>query len=62
MIRCVRKCRSLAEWREAARTEPAELTERRQAFHERLADWDEGDVDRFATYLRRYNAAQERLD
>ncbi|ARF56356.1 MarR family winged helix-turn-helix transcriptional regulator [Streptomyces gilvosporeus] len=35
---------------------------RRQAFHERLADWDEGDLDRFATYLRRYNAAQDRLD
>lgn len=34
---------------------------RRRAFHERLADWDEEDLDRFAAYLRRYNAAQERL-
>ncbi|MGA5560172.1 MarR family winged helix-turn-helix transcriptional regulator [Streptomyces platensis] len=36
-------------------------TSRRRAFHERLADWDEEDLDRFASYLRRYNAAQERL-
>ncbi|MGX1755540.1 MarR family winged helix-turn-helix transcriptional regulator [Streptomyces lydicus] len=34
---------------------------RRKAFRERLADWDEDDLDRFATYLLRYNAAQERL-
>ncbi|MFF4603816.1 MarR family winged helix-turn-helix transcriptional regulator [Streptomyces sp. NPDC001339] len=34
---------------------------RRQAFHERLADWDEEDLQRFATYLRRYNAAQQQL-
>ncbi|MCB5909369.1 MarR family winged helix-turn-helix transcriptional regulator [Streptomyces pinistramenti] len=34
---------------------------RRQAFHERLADWSEADLDRFALYLLRYNAAQERL-
>ncbi|MEU7430600.1 MarR family winged helix-turn-helix transcriptional regulator [Streptomyces sioyaensis] len=33
---------------------------RRQAFRERLADWNEDDLDRFATYLQRYNAAQER--
>ncbi|MFF4696832.1 MarR family winged helix-turn-helix transcriptional regulator [Streptomyces chattanoogensis] len=40
----------------------AHVTEsRRQAFHERLADWDEADLDRFAMYLRRYNAAQERI-
>ncbi|MFE7317742.1 MarR family winged helix-turn-helix transcriptional regulator [Streptomyces sp. NPDC057555] len=34
---------------------------RRQAFHERLADWEEEDLDRFASYLARYNAAQKRL-
>ncbi|MFG2224661.1 MarR family winged helix-turn-helix transcriptional regulator [Streptomyces sp. NPDC048644] len=34
---------------------------RRQAFHERLADWSEADLNRFALYLLRYNAAQERL-
>ncbi|MET9294483.1 MarR family winged helix-turn-helix transcriptional regulator [Streptomyces sp. NPDC003077] len=34
---------------------------RRQAFHERLGDWDEADLARFATYLSRYNSAQERL-
>ncbi|MGW1074467.1 MarR family winged helix-turn-helix transcriptional regulator [Streptomyces sp. NPDC002537] len=27
------------------------------AFHERLADWDEADLARFADYLLRYNAA-----
>ncbi|MFG2528505.1 MarR family winged helix-turn-helix transcriptional regulator [Streptomyces sp. NPDC048516] len=34
---------------------------RRKAFQGRLADWDEDDLDRFAAYLLRYNAAQERL-
>ncbi|MEU1374212.1 MarR family winged helix-turn-helix transcriptional regulator [Streptomyces triculaminicus] len=29
------------------------------AFHERLADWDEGDLARFAGYLLRYNAGYE---
>ncbi|KOG91206.1 MarR family winged helix-turn-helix transcriptional regulator [Streptomyces varsoviensis] len=35
---------------------------RRVAFHERLADWDEADLDRFASYLLRYNAAQEAVE
>ncbi|MFE7115438.1 MarR family winged helix-turn-helix transcriptional regulator [Streptomyces sp. NPDC057654] len=35
---------------------------RRVAFHERLADWDEADLDRFASYLLRYNAAQEAME
>nr|WP_281247704.1 MarR family winged helix-turn-helix transcriptional regulator [Streptomyces colonosanans] len=36
----------------------AQVTEsRRQAFRERLAGWPEGDLERFATYLLRYNAA-----
>ncbi len=35
----------------------AEVTERRRAaFRERLADWSEEDLKRFATYLTRYNA------
>ncbi|MFI7103828.1 MarR family winged helix-turn-helix transcriptional regulator [Streptomyces sp. NPDC050161] len=34
---------------------------RRQAFHERLADWSAADLNRFALYLLRYNAAQKRL-
>ncbi|WHM40151.1 MarR family transcriptional regulator [Streptomyces sp. BPTC-684] len=29
---------------------------RRHAFHERLADWEESDLDRFAAYLLRYNS------
>lgn len=28
---------------------------RRRGFHERLAEWDEADLDRFAQYLLRYN-------
>ncbi|MFD9813227.1 MarR family winged helix-turn-helix transcriptional regulator [Streptomyces sp. NPDC059080] len=35
------------------------MTSRRQAFHERLGDWDDADLARFASYLLRYNAAQE---
>jgi hypothetical protein len=35
------------------------MTSRRQAFHERLADWDEDDLSRFASYLLRYNTDQE---
>ncbi|MFD7917982.1 MarR family winged helix-turn-helix transcriptional regulator [Streptomyces sp. NPDC059740] len=31
---------------------------RRRAFHERLSDWDEADLARFADYLSRYNASQ----
>ncbi|GAA0446541.1 MarR family winged helix-turn-helix transcriptional regulator [Streptomyces sp. NPDC046215] len=35
---------------------------RREVFRERLADWDEADLARFAGYLLRYNATtQERL-
>ncbi|MFC5719707.1 MarR family winged helix-turn-helix transcriptional regulator [Streptomyces gamaensis] len=30
---------------------------RRSSFQERLADWDETDLARFAEYLRRYNSA-----
>jgi len=29
---------------------------RRAAFRERLADWPEEDLTRFAAYLKRYNA------
>jgi DNA-binding MarR family transcriptional regulator len=29
---------------------------RRAAFHQRLSDWDEADLERFAAYLARYNA------
>lgn len=32
---------------------------RSQVFHERLADWSSADLDRFAEYLRRYNASSE---
>ncbi|MBT2384332.1 MarR family winged helix-turn-helix transcriptional regulator [Streptomyces sp. ISL-11] len=32
---------------------------RRTAFRERLADWDEVDLARFAAYLLRYNASTE---
>ncbi|MGK5733416.1 MarR family winged helix-turn-helix transcriptional regulator [Streptomyces sp. URMC 124] len=35
---------------------------RRAAFRERLADWDEADLDRFAGYLLRYNASAGALD
>ncbi|WP_058041644.1 MarR family winged helix-turn-helix transcriptional regulator [Streptomyces roseifaciens] len=35
---------------------------RRAAFRERLADWDEADLDRFAGYLLRYNASARPLD
>ncbi|GGX98382.1 MULTISPECIES: MarR family winged helix-turn-helix transcriptional regulator [Streptomyces] len=35
---------------------------RRAAFRERLADWDEADLDRFAGYLLRYNASAGPLD
>ncbi|MFE9994773.1 MarR family winged helix-turn-helix transcriptional regulator [Streptomyces avermitilis] len=36
----------------------AQVTEsRREAFHERLADWPKEDLERFAAYLLRYNAA-----
>nr|WP_079102268.1 MarR family winged helix-turn-helix transcriptional regulator [Streptomyces sp. TP-A0356] len=35
----------------------AQVTEsRREAFRERLADWPEQDLERFAAYLLRYNA------
>lgn len=34
--------------------------QRRQAFNERLADWGQEDLDRFAGYLLRYNEAQQR--
>ncbi|MEU3369923.1 MarR family winged helix-turn-helix transcriptional regulator [Streptomyces sp. NPDC006711] len=37
--------------------EAAEL--RRQAFHDRLADWTPEDLDRFAEYLLRYNSLAE---
>ena len=42
---------------EAGRRILAQVTEsRRQAFRERLAGWPEEDLERFATYLLRYNA------
>lgn len=42
---------------EAGRTILAQVTEsRRSAFQERLADWPEEDLARFAGYLVRYNA------
>ncbi|MFD3548647.1 MarR family winged helix-turn-helix transcriptional regulator [Streptomyces sp. NPDC058655] len=33
--------------------------DRRAVFHERLADWDPDDLDRFAAYLTRYNGTAE---
>ncbi|MFJ8193962.1 MarR family winged helix-turn-helix transcriptional regulator [Streptomyces sp. NPDC096094] len=45
---------------EAGRHILAQVTEsRRAAFRERLADWTEEDLVRFAAYLERYNAWQE---
>lgn len=42
---------------EAGRQILAQVTRRRRAaFRERLADWEEGDLVRFAAYLERYNA------
>ncbi|MBD0422586.1 winged helix-turn-helix transcriptional regulator [Streptomyces sp. TRM S81-3] len=42
---------------EAGRRILAQVTEsRRTAFRERLADWPEEDLTRFAAYLERYNA------
>ncbi|WP_328558974.1 MarR family winged helix-turn-helix transcriptional regulator [Streptomyces coelicoflavus] len=42
---------------ESGRHVLGEVTERRRtAFRERLADWPEGDLLRFAAYLERYNA------
>ncbi|MBH1934708.1 winged helix-turn-helix transcriptional regulator [Streptomyces sp. AV19] len=35
---------------------------RRVAFEERLADWDEDDLARFASYLLRYNASGSTRD
>ncbi|GAA0423072.1 MarR family winged helix-turn-helix transcriptional regulator [Streptomyces luteireticuli] len=35
---------------------------RRTAFEERLADWDEDDLARFASYLLRYNASGSARD
>ncbi|GGQ42781.1 MarR family transcriptional regulator [Streptomyces mutabilis] len=44
---------------EAGRRILAQVTEsRRTAFRERLADWPEEDLVRFAAYLERYNAWQ----
>ncbi|MEV5377472.1 MULTISPECIES: MarR family winged helix-turn-helix transcriptional regulator [Streptomyces] len=34
---------------------------RRDAFRERLGDWDDADLDRFAGYLLRYNASNRTL-
>nr|WP_164395380.1 MarR family winged helix-turn-helix transcriptional regulator [Streptomyces harenosi] len=45
---------------EAGRRILAQVTEsRRTAFRERLADWPEEDLVRFAAYLERYNAWPE---
>lgn len=42
---------------DAGRAILAQVTEsRRAAFRERLAGWPEGDLERFAEYLARYNA------
>ncbi|MEU8654625.1 MarR family winged helix-turn-helix transcriptional regulator [Streptomyces sp. NPDC048737] len=42
---------------DAGRDILAQVTEsRRAAFRERLAGWPEGDLERFAEYLARYNA------
>ena len=42
---------------DAGRRILAQVTEsRRAAFHERLAEWPAGDLERFAEYLVRYNA------
>ncbi|KJY43947.1 MarR family transcriptional regulator [Streptomyces sp. NRRL B-1568] len=41
-----------------ARTLAQVTASRRVALQERLADWDEADLDRFADYLRRYNAGR----
>ncbi|MEG3628334.1 MarR family winged helix-turn-helix transcriptional regulator [Streptomyces poriticola] len=42
---------------ESGRSLLAQVTERRRtAFRERLADWPEADLLRFAAYLERYNA------
>ncbi|MFE6777757.1 MarR family winged helix-turn-helix transcriptional regulator [Streptomyces sp. NPDC057702] len=35
---------------------------RRALMHRRLADWDAADLERFATYLSRYNATSTPLD
>ncbi|MCZ9355405.1 MarR family winged helix-turn-helix transcriptional regulator [Streptomyces mutabilis] len=48
---------------EAGRRILAQVTEsRRTAFRERLADWPEEDLLRFAAYLERYNAWQGAAD
>jgi DNA-binding MarR family transcriptional regulator len=42
---------------DAGRRILAQVTERRRAaFRDRLADWSEDDLARFASYLKRYNA------
>ncbi|MFI9029677.1 MarR family winged helix-turn-helix transcriptional regulator [Streptomyces sp. NPDC053560] len=35
--------------------------QRRQAFTDRLAAWNDADLERFASYLLRYNEAQQQL-
>ncbi|MFJ3234924.1 MarR family winged helix-turn-helix transcriptional regulator [Streptomyces sp. NPDC086787] len=48
---------------QAGRDILAQVTEsRRAAFRERLADWPEEDLQRFARYLERYNAEPPRAD